>query len=259
MTTSHQMRVQYDQIAHLYDAQPYRQKAVDPHVLAFLGAQPSGSGTCLAVLELGCGTGNQLAANRPALPQAPLAGVDLSYGMLTQARHKAQDILWVQADSGAPPFTDARFDVITNQYALHHVRDKHAMLTAVWRLLRAGGRFVLTNIAPHEMDGWIYYRYFPAARVVDLRDFLAPDALIALLQQVGFIQITCARQQTSTMQSLPEFLGVVQQRDTCSQLLTIPEQDYQAGLRQIKTELSQGIREVPTQVCILTVCAEKSS
>jgi ubiquinone/menaquinone biosynthesis C-methylase UbiE len=259
MATSHQTRVQYDQIAHLYDAQPYRQKVVDPHVLAFLRAHPARSGARLAVLDLGCGTGNQLIANRPALPQARLVGVDLSYGMLTQARRKAQDILWVQADSSAPPFPEARFDVITNQYALHHVRDKHAMLIAVWRLLRAGGRFVCTNIAPHEMEGWIYYRYFPAARAVDLRDFLAPDALIALLQQIGFIQITCTRQQTSTMQSLPAFLEVAQQRDTCSQLLTIPEQDYRAGLRQIKTELRQGTREVPTQVCILTVCAEKPS
>jgi hypothetical protein len=94
---------------------------------------------------------------------------------------------------------------------------------------------------------------------VDLRDFLAPDALIALLRQIGFTQITCARQQTSTMQSLQEFLEVAQQRDTCSQLLTIPEQDYQAGLRQIKAELRQGAQEVPTQVCILTVCGEKSS
>jgi len=259
MGTARHMRVQYDQIAHLYDAQPYRQKAVDPHVLAFLREHPSVAGACLAVLDLGCGTGNQLVANRAALPQALLVGVDLSYGMLTQARRKAQDILWVQADSSHSPFPDASFDVITNQYALHHVRDKHAMLTAVWRLLRAGGRFVCTNITPHEMDGWIHYRYFPAARAVDLRDFLAPDALVALLQQIGFIQIRCARQQTSTLQDLQEFFEVVQRRETCSQLLTIPDQAYRAGLRQIKAELEQGAREVPTQVCILTVCTEKPS
>jgi ubiquinone/menaquinone biosynthesis C-methylase UbiE len=259
METSRQMRVQYDQIAHLYDAQPYRQKAVDPQVLAFLRAHPSVAESGLAVLDLGCGTGNQLVANRAALPQALLAGVDLSYGMLTQARRKAQDILWVQADSSYCPFPEAHFDIITNQYALHHVGDKHATLTAVWRLLRAGGRFVCTNIAPHEMDGWLYYRYFPAARSVDLRDFLTADALVALLRQVGFIRIMCARQQTSTMQDLQEFLEIVQRRDTCSQLLTISDQDYRAGLRQIKAELEQGAREVPTHVCILTVCAEKPS
>jgi ubiquinone/menaquinone biosynthesis C-methylase UbiE len=259
MEISRQTRVQYDQIAHLYDAQPYRQKEVDPHVLAFLHEHPAVDRSCLALLDLGCGTGNQLVANRSALSHARLVGLDLSYGMLMQARHKDQDILWVQADSSHPPFPEACFDIITSQYAFHHVRDKRAMLTAVWRLLRAGGRFVLTNIAPHEMVGWIYYRYFPVARTVDFRDFLAPDAIISLLQQIGFLQIRCARQQTNTRQDLQEFWEAVQRRDICSQLLTIPEQAYRAGLHQIEADLRWGCREVPTEVCILTICAEKPS
>jgi ubiquinone/menaquinone biosynthesis C-methylase UbiE len=259
MDISRQTRVQYDQIAHLYDAQPYRQKEVDPQVLAFLQEHPAVDRSCLAILDLGCGTGNQLVANRSALPQARLVGLDLSYGMLMQARRKSQGILWVQADSSHPPFLEACFDVLTNQYAFHHVHDKRAMLTAVWHLLRAGGRLVLTNLAPHEMGGWIYYRYFPAAHSVDLRDFLAPDAAVSLLQQIGFRQVRCTRQQTNTMQDLQEFWETVQRRDTCSQLLTIPEQEYRAGLRQIEADLRQGCREVPTEVCILTICAQKPS
>jgi ubiquinone/menaquinone biosynthesis C-methylase UbiE len=254
-----QPRVQYDQIAHLYDAQPYRHKEVDPHVLAFLREHPAVDRACLTILDLGCGTGNQLVANRAVLPQARLVGLDLSCGMLTQAQRKSQDILWVQADCCHPPFPAGSFDIITNQYALHHVRDKDAMLRAVWHLLRAGGRVVLTNIAPHEMDSWIYYQYFPAAHAMDLADFLVSDAMVALLQQIGFVQIRCARQQTHTMQDLQEFLAVVQRRDTCSQLLMIPERAYQAGLRQIEADLRQGCREVSTESCILTVCAEKPS
>jgi ubiquinone/menaquinone biosynthesis C-methylase UbiE len=179
--------------------------------------------------------------------------------MLTQAQRKGPDMLWVQADCCHPPFPAGSFDIITNQYALHHVRDKPAMLRAVWQLLRTGGRVVLTNLAPHEMDGWIYYRYFPAARAVDLADFLVADAMVTLLQQIGFVQIRCTRQQTRTLQDLQEFLTVVQRRDTCSQLLVIPEQAYRAGLRQIEADLRQGCREVSTESCILTVCAEKPS
>jgi ubiquinone/menaquinone biosynthesis C-methylase UbiE len=177
--------------------------------------------------------------------------------MLTQAQRKRQEILWVQADCCHPPFPPARFDLVTNQYAWHHARDKHAMLRAVWHVLRAGGRVVLTNLAPHDMDGWIYYRYFPAARAMDLEDFLASDALVALLQRIGFVQIRCTRQQTRSMQDLQEFLAVVQRRETCSQLLMIPERAYRAGVRQIEADLRQGCREVPTESCILTVCAEK--
>lgn len=102
MSSTAQTRVQYDQIAHLYDAQPYREKKVDPHLLTFLRQQPADTPSSLVILDLCCGTGNQLVANRSLLPQARLVGLDLSYEMLAQAHRKAQDILWVQADSSRP-------------------------------------------------------------------------------------------------------------------------------------------------------------
>ncbi len=58
-------RVNYDEIAHLYDAQPYRAREPDAELLAFAHERLD-----LAILDIGCGTGNQLIANRTALPQA---------------------------------------------------------------------------------------------------------------------------------------------------------------------------------------------
>ena len=76
-------RTDYDAIAHLYDTQPYRARAVDPDLLAFGGDREPAD---LAVLDIGCGTGNQLIANRGALPGAFYAGLDRSLGMLRQGR-----------------------------------------------------------------------------------------------------------------------------------------------------------------------------
>jgi len=84
-------------------------------------------------------------------------------------------------------------------------------------------------------------------------------AFLQGLQQIGFLQIMCTRQHTHSRQNLQEFWETVQRRDTCSQLLTIPEPEYRAGLRQIEVDLQQGRREVPTEVCILTICAQKPS
>ena len=257
ISSTAQTRVQYDEIAHLYDAQPYREKKVDPHLLAFLRQQPAGTPSSPAILDLCCGTGNQLVANRSLLPQARLVGLDLSYEMLAQATRKAQDILWVQADSSRPPFLDQRFDFISNQFAFHHVRDKEAMLTAMFRLLRPGGQFVMINLAPHEMPGWIHYRYFPTALTRDLQDFMPHDVIVAMLRQIGFVNVTWTLDHTTTEQDLQQFLDIVCRRDTCSQLLTISDQEYQAGLQQIRNELRQGHRMVPTEDCLLTVCAEK--
>ena len=115
---SRSLRVDYDAIAPLYDEQPYRAKTVDPELTAFIGQHTP------AVLDIGCGTGSQLVANRTATPGARLVGVDRSLGMLQQARAKAADIFWVLADAASLPFDGSDFDFISCQLAFHHLGDK---------------------------------------------------------------------------------------------------------------------------------------
>ena len=148
-------RVNYDTIAHLYDTQPYRTKTIDLELLTWLGRH--GSAETLSILDIGCGTGNQLVANRAVVPHARLIGLDRSLGMLRQAQPKAPAIAWVQADGAALPFQAQSFDFVTCQYALHHIQDKAGMLRAVFQLLRRGGRVVLRNLCPQECADWLYY------------------------------------------------------------------------------------------------------
>jgi ubiquinone/menaquinone biosynthesis C-methylase UbiE len=235
-----QLRVHYDAIAHLYDIQPYRRKVVDPHLHAFLRERGALSRESLAILDLGCGTGSQLIADAPDVPHARLVGLDLSWGMLAQARRKAPGLRWIQGDSSCPPLADGQFDYITSQFAFHHVRDKAAMLRAVWRLLRPGGRFVLTNLVPQEMPGWVYYHYFPLARAIDLEHFLPPEAIAAQLRAIGMAGVTCKLERSAGRQDLAAFLSLVQQRHVCSQLLAISDADYAAGRAAIAHDLRQG-------------------
>ncbi len=107
-------RVHYDAIAHLYNTQPYRAKTVDPELLAFVNQH--GALDTLSILDVGCGTGNQLVANRAVVPHARLVGFDRSLSMLRQAQPKASDIAWVQADGAGLPFQAQSFDFVTCQY-----------------------------------------------------------------------------------------------------------------------------------------------
>jgi ubiquinone/menaquinone biosynthesis C-methylase UbiE len=93
--------VDYDAIAELYDSTPYRTKPVDPELLAFLRERPSAAG--LTLIDIGCGTGNQLIANRAAVAPAQMVGVGRFVGMLGQAQTKAAQIAWVQADGSCMP------------------------------------------------------------------------------------------------------------------------------------------------------------
>ena len=114
----------YDAIAHLYDGQPYRRKTLDPELVTFIAQHASPDR--LSLLDIACGTGSQLVANRPILADARLVGLDRSFGMLAQARSKVSGIAWVRADGAKLPFQAESFDFISCQFAF-----------IIWRTRRA--------------------------------------------------------------------------------------------------------------------------
>ncbi|HYZ41829.1 MAG TPA: methyltransferase domain-containing protein [Stellaceae bacterium] len=252
-------RVNYDTIAHLFDGQPYRAKSVDAELLAFIGDR--GAAASLSILDIGCGTGNQLVADRRVVPEAQLVGADRSLGMLRQAQPKAADIAWVQADAAMLPFQAESFDFLTCQHALHHVEDKTGMLRETFRVLRPGGRLVVHSLCPQESPDWLYYEYFPEAHAIDLADFWPPEAIAAAMKTNGFLPVTLERHQIHYQQNMRDWLKVLHRRDTNSQLMTISDAAYEAGLRRLQTELDNARSELARaeHLCLVTIRADKRS
>ena len=250
-----QQRVNYDNIADLYDAQPYRARAADPELLAFAGQREFAD---LAVLDIGCGTGNQLIANRGVLPHVGYAGLDRSFGMLRQARRKAPDVPWVQADGAVLPFAAGSFDFVCCQFAFHHLEDKRGMLCAVFRVLRPGGQFVLRNMCPQESADWLYYEYFPEAQIVDLQDFWPADIVVGVMEAAGFVTVGAAYEHVHFEQNLAAWLEIVRRRDTCSQLQAISDAAYQAGVRRLERDIANsGVpKSRKDHLCLVTVSGE---
>jgi ubiquinone/menaquinone biosynthesis C-methylase UbiE len=251
-------RINYDHIAPHYDTQSYRQKTVDAHLLAYLDTHPNPAS--ITILDISCGTGNQLAANREGISSIRIVGLDRFHGMLRQAQPKCQDILWIQADGAYPPFPDASFDYITNQTAFHHIPQQVTMLQAVWRLLRPGGQFVMTNICPREMPNGLYYRYFSSTWELDLKHFMPRQDIVQHLRTIGFTDIHLTLDYTTNPRDLRGFLTDVCQRENASQLFAIPEHEYHAGIHKIKTELAQANTHtvmVQSEFCKLTLIAKK--
>jgi ubiquinone/menaquinone biosynthesis C-methylase UbiE len=250
-------RVDYDAIAPLYDSQPYRAKAVDPEFLAFIEQRASSDELCL--LDIGCGTGNQLVANRTAAPHAKMVGVDRSLGMLRQASPKSSGFAWVQADAAGLPFPALSFDFISCQFAFHHFGAKAGMLRDAFRVLRLGGRFVLRNSCPQKSPDWLYYEYFPEAEVADLRDFWPPEAMAAVMEGIGFTAVAVEYEHLNFEQNLLTWIEIVRRRDTCSQLLAIPDVAYEAGVDRLERELGDGTAPQlrADHLCLVTIRGEK--
>lgn len=249
-------RVNYDAIAESYDAHPFRKKEADPDLLAFLKERPGLASP--AVLDVGCGTGNQLVADLPQAPSARLVGLDRFRGMLRQARKKSRDIRWLQGDGARLPFKEASFDFITSQYSFHHVQDKPAVVAEVFRILRPDGRFVMSNISPRDMAGWIIYRFFPAAWEKDLLDFLPKEEIERLFHEVKFRSVAVSLQRRSFEIPLREFLESARQRIHVSQLVTISDADHQDGLARIEQALKENASAVlSNEIGLIKVIGDK--
>jgi ubiquinone/menaquinone biosynthesis C-methylase UbiE len=257
MTMRTRSPVNYDAIAHLYDGQPYRAKKVDPELSAFAKQRASSGG--LSILDIACGTGSQLVANRAIVPDARLVGLDRSIGMLRQAQRKMPDIAWVQADGAILPFQPETFDFVTCQFGFHHVPDKAGMLGAVFRVLRQGGRFVMRNLCPQEHPDWLYYKYFPEAQTLDLADFWPHETIVATMGRTGFTAVTVEFEHLRFDQDLAVWLAMVRQRELNSQLMAISDAAYEAGICRLEKEVQE--RNVPhlraDHLCLLTIRGER--
>lgn len=252
-------RVNYDPIAHLYD-EPLRDHGVDEHLVQFLAARPWLLPAQLRILDMGCGTGKQLAANHPLFPGAALVGLDLFRGMLHQAQKRGQGVNWVQADNMAAPFASQSFHYITNQFSYAHVQNKPQFIAETYRLLKPGGQFVLTNIDPWSMPNWAIYRYFPAAYTLDQQDFLPVETLTQLLHHEGYAHVTVNHQHVVRPEPLADFLRYASMRYRTSEFMAISDADYADGLAAIKRDLEQSGDKLPivdSEFCVITMTGMK--
>jgi ubiquinone/menaquinone biosynthesis C-methylase UbiE len=103
------------------------------------------------VLDLGCGAGqNAIALARQG---ARVAAVDFSEAQIAQARRLAnQQGLkpnFIVGDICGPlPFPDSHFDLIISACAIAFVKNIDKAFQEVFRMLKAGGKFILSDMHP---------------------------------------------------------------------------------------------------------------
>jgi ubiquinone/menaquinone biosynthesis C-methylase UbiE len=223
--------VDYDNIASRYDLNPVRSRVdKDPCINALAGRGGR-------VLDIGCGTGSYLSAQRDffAGENFEWHGLDASAKMLERARGKLSGVELVVGRGESLPFDRDFFDYVTSRFTHHHFSDFSAVAGESFRVLKPGCVFTVFNLAPDLSPSWWLFRYFPEAVGIDTKRFLKGTQVTEVLSGAGFeVQFS-----TRKMDAVPAswILNEIANRET-SELVLLSEVEYVSGRERAQAELS---------------------
>ena len=146
-------------------------------------------------VDLGCGRGNDVIRMAQAVGDNGLAyGIDITDGMLEKAKSNAARLEISNAQFIKSELEDIKLpsgiaDLVISNCTINHASDKPAVWKEIFRILKKGGRFVVSDIyslneVPEE------YKNDPAAVAECWAGAIEKDIYLKILEQAGFNNIT---------------------------------------------------------------------
>jgi arsenite methyltransferase len=145
------------------------------------------------LVDLGCGRGEDVVRAAGRVGAGGLAiGVDLSEEMLAKARATIPPFLHnvrlVRSDLAPLDLADETADVVVSNCTINHARDKQAVYREIHRVLKPGGRFVVSDVvAETELPESV--REDPAAWAACYGGAIPEGEYLAAAREGGFAEL----------------------------------------------------------------------
>jgi ubiquinone/menaquinone biosynthesis C-methylase UbiE len=169
--------IDYDHLAAAYA----QHRRIHPKVLRKLVEAAGASGSD-PVLEIGCGSGNYIAAVQSATG-CRCFGVDPSARMLDAARGQNPEVSFQVGRGEQLPFADSAFGLAFSVDVIHHVAARADFYAEAWRVLRAGGTVGTVTESEDMIRRRLHSHYFPDTIAIELRRYPSIAELTALMRQ----------------------------------------------------------------------------
>ena len=221
----------YDNLALEYATHRRTYPGLIEHILDRAGVT-AGS----AVLEVGCGTANHLAAVRRATG-ARCVGVEPSEQMLQQAAAHPEDLDLRQGHAEELDFPDGTFDLVLSVDVIHYVREPRRYFDRAFAALKPGGHLVTVT----DSDWVIRNRmplahYFPGTVEQEFGRYHPIPALAGALALSGFGELY--ERVVESAYTLDDATRFRDKSYSCLHLIS--DDEFTAGIAALDADLANG-------------------
>lgn len=225
--------IDYDRVSKVYDTV----RVGDPEMVQQILNSITLSNHSL-VLDIGCGTGNNTLLFAE-VSDTSVVGLDLSLGMLREARKKLRGIPLTQSMADSLPFLDNSFDLAFMTEVIHHLPDTRRTIEEISRILKPKGALCVVTQSHRQIADRMTSRFFPATIKIDQARYPDIDQILRLMKSAMFESAEARECSFKPVRLGEEYLKTVSKRGY-SMLHKISDDDYYRGLSKLREAYEQG-------------------